>query len=59
MLPGAGPLAHAAVDVLLQLLHFCRRSSLIGDDAPCLRRLNGPKLLAKVGYDAIEQGAAS
>lgn len=57
MRAGAGPLASAAVDVLLHLLQYCRLSHLVSDDAPCESLDGGLKLLAAVGRAAIDQGA--
>ena len=56
MQPGAGPLAHAAVDVLLQLLQYCQRGRLTQDIAPLLADMDGPVLLAAICRTALEQG---
>ena len=59
---GPGPLAFAAVDVLLQLLLYHQRMQAIGKHCPVgaallLTLLNGPSLLADIGKTALKQGA--
>ncbi len=57
MRTGAGPVAHAAVDLLLQLLLYCRRSPLIDSCAHLMALLDGPTALAAIGRAALERGA--
>jgi len=57
MRAGAGPLAHASVDVMLQLLQFGHRTRRFDDDMPLLTRSDGFKLMAEVARAALQHGA--
>jgi len=54
---GAGPCPYAALDLMLQLLHYWRRADLISADAPFLAPFDGLNWLIGLGYLALEQGA--